>query len=59
MALYRDALPLEDWKRIDKGLPPRPKKKVIRQEPEFPQIPNRIEFVKIPLDKLEQTGASS
>jgi hypothetical protein len=53
----RDAVSLEDFERAEKGLPPLPKKKIIREEPEFPQIPNRIEFAKIPLDKLVRIEA--
>jgi len=48
----KDAIPLEDFLRMEKGLPPRPKKKIVRVEPEFPKVENRIEFEKLPLDKL-------
>ena len=48
----KDAIPLEEFERMEQGLPPRPKKKVIRPEPEFPRVENRIEFVDIPLEKL-------
>ncbi len=47
----REAIPLEDFERMEKGLPPLPKKKEIRPDPEPPMVENRIEFESIPLDK--------
>jgi len=52
MTIPRDAIPLEGFERMQKGLPPRPEKKIVRVEPEFPKFENRIEFEKLPLDKL-------
>ena len=40
----KDAIPLDDWERMQKGLPPRPEKKIVRVEPEFPKVENRIEL---------------
>ena len=57
MTIPRDAIPLEDFLRMQKGLPPRPEKKIVRVEPEFPKVENRIEFESIPLDKVVRINA--
>jgi len=48
----KDAIPLEEWERMQKGLPPLPEKKVVRPEPELPEIKNRVNFEDIPIEKL-------
>ncbi len=53
----KDAIPLEDWERIEQGLSPLPKKREIRPEPEFPKVENRIDFESIPLDKVMRINA--
>ena len=57
MGIPREAIDLEDWKRMDKGLPPRKKAKIVIPEPKFPVVPNRIEFLKIPLEKVVRIAA--
>ncbi len=52
MTIPRDAIPLEDFERMEQGLPPRPKKIVVRPEPEMPKIENQINFADIPIEKL-------
>ena len=47
----------EEYKRWEAGLPPLPKKKVVREEPEFPKVENQIRFESIPLDKLVRIEA--
>ena len=54
MPLMTEAMDKEDWERMDKGLPPLPKKKIIRPEPKMPNVENRIMFADIPLDKFEK-----
>lgn len=54
MPLMQEAMDKEDWERMDKGLPPLPKKKVVKPEPKFPKIENQIAFVDIPLDRFEK-----
>ena len=57
MPIPREAIDLEDWKRMDKGLPPRKKAKVVIPEPKNPVVPNQINFVEIPLDKVVRLEA--
>ncbi len=57
MVIPIDAVDKEDFDRAERGLPPRPKAKVIRKEPEFPQINNRIEFAKLDLKKVVRIEA--
>ena len=45
-----EAMPLEDFERMRKGLPPVKVKKVNRPEPEKPDIKNEIKFKDIPID---------
>jgi len=52
MGIPREAIDKADFDRMERGLPPRPKPKIIRPEPKFPVVPNRIEFLKLPLEKL-------
>jgi len=54
MVIPIEAVSKEDFERMEKGLPPLPKKKIVRPEPELPEIPNRIEFDKIPVDKVKR-----
>jgi len=42
MALQREAMSREDFERADKGLPPIKKKKIVRPEPERPEIKNEL-----------------
>jgi len=49
MTILNEAVLREDWERAQKGLPPLPKKKVVRPEPEFPEIQNRILFENVEL----------
>jgi hypothetical protein len=53
----KDAITEEEYSRWEKGLPPLPKKKVERPEPEFPKITNRIDFESVPLDKVVRINA--
>jgi len=48
----KEAVPMEDFLRMERGLPPRPKAKIIRPEPEFPKVDNQIKFESIPLDRV-------
>ena len=57
MGIPREAIDLEDWKRMDKGLPPRKKAKVVISEPKNPVVANQINFVEIPLDKVVRLEA--
>ena len=47
MVLYRDALPLKDWERIDKGLSPIKEPKPIRVDPKPPKVTNEIKLSQI------------
>jgi hypothetical protein len=46
-----EAMPLEDFERMEKGLPPRPKKQVVIPEPEPPVVDNQIYFKNFPANK--------
>jgi len=50
----KEAMDLQDWERMDKGLPPLPKKRVIIPEPKFPVIENLLKFKDIPLDRFDK-----
>jgi hypothetical protein len=53
----RDAVDLEDFKRMERGLPPRPKPKVVKPEPEPPVVPDRIRFENIPDKEIRDFAA--
>jgi len=42
--MAQEAMSKENWERIDKGLPPIKKVKIVRPEPEKPKIENEIKF---------------
>jgi len=46
-----EAMPLKDFERMEQGLPPRPKKKVIMPEHEPPVVENQIYFKDFPANK--------
>ena len=55
--IMKDAIPREDWTRIDKGLAPLPKKKVERPDPIPPKVENQIQFKDVPIEKLVRIQA--
>ena len=59
MSIPRDAIPLDDFLRMEKGLPPKPKEKIVRPEPEPPRIENLLEFSKLEADKIKRIFAIS
>lgn len=52
MPLMEEAIPLEDFERQRRGLPPLKKKVEKKPEPEKPEIKNEIKFEDIPLDSF-------
>ena len=48
MVIPRDTVTLENFERMEKGLPPIKEEKPIRVDPDLPEIPNRLEFAQIP-----------
>ncbi len=57
MTIPRDAVSLEDFERMDRGLSPRPKPKVVRPEPEPPVVEDRIRFEDIPDEEIRDFSA--
>jgi hypothetical protein len=57
MTIMKEAVPLDEWERMDKGLSSKPKMKVLKPDPEPPEVPNRIEFKSINLNKVIQIEA--
>ncbi len=49
-----EAMDLQDWERQDKGLPPLPKKKIVRKPIEMPEVENLLKFKDVPLDRFEK-----
>ncbi len=52
MPIMQEAIPLEDFNRMQKGLPPLKKKVIKKPEPEKPDIKNEIKFEDIPVDSF-------
>lgn len=52
MKMMREAIDKEDFDRIDKGLPPRPKPKVNIPEPDPPEVPDQIKVEDVPKEKF-------
>ena len=42
MKIMLEAIDKADWDRLEKGLPMRPKKKVVMPEPDPPEVPDQI-----------------
>jgi len=49
-----EAIDKEDWERMDKGLTPVKKPKVVIPEPKFPKIDNHLKFEDVPIDRFEK-----
>lgn len=47
MAIMQEAMTQENWERTEKGLPPLKPKKIVRPEPEKPEVENQIYFENI------------
>ena len=52
-----EAILKEDFDRVEKGLPPVAKPKIIREEPERPTVPDEIKFADIPEDEIFEFSA--
>jgi len=50
MSIMQEAMSREDWDRSEKGLPPVPKQKINKPEPERPRVENEIKFNDIPIN---------
>jgi len=58
MAIMQEAMTKANFERAEKGLPPFKPKKVVRPEPEKPEVENEIKFSDIkPNDFIELTEA--
>jgi len=52
MPIMQEAIPKEDWERMDKGLPPIKRKQEPRPEPEKPKMNDQISLKKIDFQRL-------
>lgn len=57
MVIPIDAVDLEDFKRMDRGLPPRPKPKINIPEPDPPIVEDRMKFEDIPNQEIRDFNA--
>ena len=57
MVIPRDAVDLEDWERMERGLPPRPKPKVVRKPPTPPVLADEIKIQNIPNKEIRDLSA--
>jgi len=55
----KDAVSLENFERMERGLPPRARPKVVRTEPIPPVVPDQIAFKDIPTGELHEFNARS
>ena len=55
----RDTVDLEDFKRMERGLAPRPKPKINIPEPEPPVVPDEVKFDSIPDEEIRDFAARS
>jgi hypothetical protein len=54
MVMPIDAVTRENWERMEKGLKPLPEEKIVKLEPELPEVPNLLEFGKLQVDKVKR-----
>lgn len=59
MPLPREAVSLEDWERSERGLPPKPKPKVVRTDPVPPKVEGQVKLGDIPEGELLDFSARS
>lgn len=52
MPIMREAIDKEDFDRKEKGLSPRPKKKIVMPDPEAPMVEKRMTIKDIPIEDL-------
>lgn len=57
MTIQKEAISLENFQRAEKGLPPQVRPKVIRPEPEKPEVADEIAFKDIPEDLIFEFNA--
>ena len=57
MALMKDALTLDNFLRIERGLPPISEKKPPREDPALPVVEDGVKFDSIPDKKIEDFSA--
>ncbi|HUV58521.1 MAG TPA: hypothetical protein VMW09_00220 [Desulfatiglandales bacterium] len=55
--MMKDAVSLENFERMERGLPPTPRPKVVRTEPEKPKVENEIRFKDIPEGEIFEFSA--